>query len=264
MKEIVMCNPKFYDVIYEINPWMKISNKVNKELAKKQWNNLKNNFTKNNVKVNVLIPNKNCPDMVFTANHGIVLNDSFIASNFLKQERKFEIIKAVDQIMKLLPGFKYNQCPYPFEGEAELFHLKDNIYIGGYNKRTVLESHFWFEKNYKLKIYPLFIKNSKFYHLDTCLTIRNNIIYLYEDAFLKKDVDNLKKKFKVICVSKEIAMAFGMNCIQLKNSLITPIKDLRLRDELKKIFQTKIIYNDMSEFIKSGGACFCSKMILKR
>ncbi len=41
MKRFLMCEPKFFDVCYVINPWMEGNlGKVNKALAKQQWQNL--------------------------------------------------------------------------------------------------------------------------------------------------------------------------------------------------------------------------------
>ena len=38
MKKFLMCEPKFFDVNYEINPWMKSQiHRVNTSLAQQQW-----------------------------------------------------------------------------------------------------------------------------------------------------------------------------------------------------------------------------------
>ena len=41
MKRFLMCEPRFFEVRYVINPWMEGNlGKVNKELAQQQWDNL--------------------------------------------------------------------------------------------------------------------------------------------------------------------------------------------------------------------------------
>jgi hypothetical protein len=36
-RRLLMCSPKFFDVVYAINPWMKKGAKVDRPLAVKQW-----------------------------------------------------------------------------------------------------------------------------------------------------------------------------------------------------------------------------------
>jgi N-dimethylarginine dimethylaminohydrolase len=38
---ILMCAPTYFDVFYSINPWMKQGAKVDKALARKQWENVR-------------------------------------------------------------------------------------------------------------------------------------------------------------------------------------------------------------------------------
>lgn len=63
-----MCRPTAFDVVYAINLWMEVNNKPNKTLALKQWQN----YQKLGVKINLIEQGENVPDMVFTANAGVV------------------------------------------------------------------------------------------------------------------------------------------------------------------------------------------------
>ena len=36
-KRILMCRPTFFDIDYEINPWMHCDNRVRHDLAQQQW-----------------------------------------------------------------------------------------------------------------------------------------------------------------------------------------------------------------------------------
>ncbi len=269
MKQILMASPEFFDVIYEINPWMSGNiGKIDKQKAKKQWLDLKDLLEKKGIIVHVqkYIPKIECPDMVFTANHGIVIKDTFIAANFLKKERKLEIPYIVPTILEKGNFNKYDQCPYPWEGEAELFHYKENLYIGGYGQRATKKALIWFEKEYGIEIIKLKITNPSFYHLDTCFTIRNNKIFLYPNAFSKKTLSQLKEKVgikNIYEVEKDIAFSFALNCIQLDNCAIIGTENTQIIKKLSEIFKCKVVGTEMSEFIYSGGSCFCSKLWLK-
>ncbi len=264
-KKVVMCNAEFYDVTYVINPWMKSNlNNVNRDLAIQQWKNLKEILQENGVSVKEIKGLPNCPDMVFTANHGIVIKDSFIVTNFKHTERKPEIAFAIKQILEN-ENLERIDCPFPWEGEAELFPLGEKLYIGGYGKRGTLEALKWFEERFGIEIIPLEIKDDKFYHLDTCMTIRGKKICLYSGAFTKESLENLKENMgdrELIEVSEHAANNFGLNCIHLHNCTIIGTLDKKTKDEMENLFNVPILQTDMSEFVKSGGSAFCSKLFL--
>ena len=68
-----MCPPDYYDVVYEINPWMSVQRKVNRERAQKQWEDFYHLLkTKLHLEIELLNPIPRLPDLVFTANGGIV------------------------------------------------------------------------------------------------------------------------------------------------------------------------------------------------
>jgi N-dimethylarginine dimethylaminohydrolase len=68
-----MCPPTYFSIDYEINPWMDKNNKVNIKLAQKQWEELVNTYKKLEVEVKTIDPIESLPDMVFTANAGLVI-----------------------------------------------------------------------------------------------------------------------------------------------------------------------------------------------
>mgnify|MGYP003337226491 FL=1 len=70
MKNILMCEPRYFDVSYDINPWM-TNNKglVDKELAEHQWQELYNSLG-GVTNIKLIPPYNGLPDMVFTANAG--------------------------------------------------------------------------------------------------------------------------------------------------------------------------------------------------
>ena len=70
---ILMCEPKHYDIVYEINPWMNRQHGAKKQLATQQWNQLKNLIEKCGVEVKLVSPEAGWPDMVFTANAGLMV-----------------------------------------------------------------------------------------------------------------------------------------------------------------------------------------------
>ena len=70
--KILMCPPDFFTVEYVINPWMAGNeDSLSLDKAKRQWTQLRDTVDEF-ADVVTLDPDPNLPDMVFTANAGVV------------------------------------------------------------------------------------------------------------------------------------------------------------------------------------------------
>ena len=87
---VLMSSPEYFKVEYAINPWMVAGTKVDLELAKEQWNELKRTIEEAGAEVKVVPPNENHPDLVFTANSGIIKGNDVLIANFKFEERRGE------------------------------------------------------------------------------------------------------------------------------------------------------------------------------
>ena len=87
---ILMCPPDYFSVDYVINPWMAgQAGQPNKKLAHQQWEHLRDEIAKS-ANITIIEPQPDLPDMVFTANAGVVAGDKAIASHFMPHERRPE------------------------------------------------------------------------------------------------------------------------------------------------------------------------------
>src|SRR4051812_23928163 len=85
-----MCPPEHFGVLYEINPWMDAAVPVDRDVALEQWHALAANLREAGAGVEVQSPRDDVPDLVFTANAGIVNGAQFIPSRFRHLERQAE------------------------------------------------------------------------------------------------------------------------------------------------------------------------------
>src|ERR1051326_779226 len=86
-----MCRPTYYGIEYEINPWMSVSHGADTERATRQWEALHATLTGAiGTRVELIDPQQGLPDMVFTANAGLVWGNVFIPSRFRHPERAGE------------------------------------------------------------------------------------------------------------------------------------------------------------------------------
>src|SRR5947207_1726359 len=89
--KVLMCPPTRYSLEYEINPWMALANKPDQALARQQWERLYHVLTEQVGAQLELVPQApGCPDMVFTANAGLVHGQHVLLSRFRHRERQAE------------------------------------------------------------------------------------------------------------------------------------------------------------------------------
>ena len=71
-RRYLMCAPEHFGVVYEINPWMHREVTVDRDRAREQWDGLVAMLEAAGATVELLEPRADLPDLVFTANAGIV------------------------------------------------------------------------------------------------------------------------------------------------------------------------------------------------
>src|SRR5688572_19708834 len=89
-RRFLMCPPQHFGVLYEINPWMHREVTVDRDKSHEQWEALATNLRAAGATVEVLEPQPHVPDLVFTANAGLVDGSTFVPSHFRHAERQPE------------------------------------------------------------------------------------------------------------------------------------------------------------------------------
>src|SRR5207244_13289481 len=90
VRRYLMCAPEHFGVLYEINPWMHREVTVDADRAHAQWEGLVQLLRDAGAEVETIEPHEGWPDMVFTANAGIVNGRQFVPSHFRNPERQGE------------------------------------------------------------------------------------------------------------------------------------------------------------------------------
>lgn len=251
MAIFLLCEPRHYSIEYSINPWMKVENKSNKEKAINQWNNLKNKIIELGAEVKLIEPKIGLPDMVFTANAGLILKNKkdFVASHFTHIERLGEEIWFKNWFSQ--NGFNVIEPDLFFEGAGDALYLGENL-IGGYGFRTNVNFYCGIT-NYTVKLIDPY-----FYHLDTCFCPLDDMDYLiYTKAFDENSLNVIRSiSNRQISVPEEEAKLFACNSVKIGKNVILPDGCPKTMEMLKENGYLPHPL-EMSEFIKSGGACKC-------
>lgn len=133
----LMCSPEFFDVQYVINPWMEGNvHAPSGRLACEQWNRLHAAVTEH-AEVLLVDPQSALPNMVFTANAGLIRNGIAVLSRFRCPERAGE--EAHFEAWFRQAGYSVREMPpnVPFEGEGDALFTPDGACLwAGYGWRT--------------------------------------------------------------------------------------------------------------------------------
>src|SRR5262245_45568447 len=180
---ILMCPPDHYGIEYEINPWMNRSLGAVRELAFHQWKALHDALASLGVIVEILTPQPSLPDLVFTANAGLIFKGTFVSSRFRHEVRARE--SPFFDAWFAEYGFKVEHLPQNMyhEGAGDALFCGETLFAG-YRTRSDATAHQWVGKQLGVRVLPLELVNTRFYHLDTCFCplAPGEAIY-YPDAF---------------------------------------------------------------------------------
>lgn len=271
---VLMVHPQYFDVEYAINPYMKDAqgnlNKVDRQLAVIQWQNLKACYERLGLTVFALDGVEKLPDMVFAANQSFPFlknqKKSVILSRMRSPYRQNEV-QYFQQFYRR-QGYEVYEletdCTFEGNGDALIQPGTQEIW-GGYGYRTDLKVYDQVAKITGYKINPLKLQSEYFYHLDTCFSILDHQTVAYvPTAFDAQGVRLIKEKFSrtIEIHEKEAVDCFAANCHSPdgRHVIFHPGAE-RFRTALRNQGFVPVELNT-SEYMKSGGSVFCMKMMV--
>ncbi len=271
------------------NPWMEdLSDQDRRpdfDTAMRQWLSLYHFIASEGV-VYPLPSRGDChlQDLVYVANLGIVLDhlpakDTAIISKFRSTPRVPEAEVGAAFFESL--GYTTAQPPYDFEGEAELKHLRDDVYVGGYGIRSDIRAYEWMEERFGMTVVKLKETDPYLYHLDcTIFPLTREATLVCTELYEKEELQALERHTDIIDVSLDDCYAGICNSVRLSNTILNAshISDLRAgtaeyAGEVGKNRQLEDIaashgfelsFVNLSEYHKSGALLSCMVMHLNR
>lgn len=256
-----MCPPHHYDVDYVINPWMEGNiHRSSRDRAEDQWNQLYQILTEH-AQVDLVKPQKGWPDMVFTANAGLVLGDRVVLSRFFHPERQGEEPYFKQWFEE--QGYTVYELPksLPFEGAGDALLDREGRWLwAGYGYRSELDTHPYLAKWLNIEVLSLRLIDERFYHLDTCFCPLADGYLLYYppafDAYSNRLIEIRVPAEKRIAVSEVDAVHFACNAVNVGRTIIMNQASKNLKRQLADL-DFAIIETPLTEFLKAGGAAKC-------
>lgn len=258
MKRVLLCPPNFYDIEYEINPWMNVKNKIDKEKVLEEYEELKKTYQSLGVEVLEIEPVKGLPDMVYAANIGFPLGEKFISSNFRYEQRRREAVFGEKYFEAL--GFKIINLPKNiyFEGQGDMLTMGGKYFMG-WGKRSSKEAIGILNKELGINCIEFELRDPYFYHLDMSLGILDfQTALINPRSFTDEGLLKLRSQFKnIIETSEEDNEFMACNLVTVNKTVIIAkgISDKLKQDIMEYGFNVAEI--SMDEFRKGGGSIKC-------
>lgn len=257
----LMCAPTYFDVAYVINPWMQGNVKATSlQRAGEQWQALCDRIA-DEAMVDIVHAQPGLPDMPFTANAGLVLEDTVVLSRFLYPERQGE--EAHFERWFYDHGFAVLKLPttIPFEGAGDaLLDRKDRVLWMGHGHRSSRQSADYIARWLDVEVVSLKLVDPRFYHLDTCFCpLENGYLMYHPPAFEASSQALIAARVpeaKQIVVGEEDALHFACNAVNISGSVILNRAGAGLKDALGRA-GFEVIQTELTEFMKAGGSAKC-------
>src|SRR5437773_1779498 len=254
----LLCTPRFYRVEYVINPWMEGNvGRTDAEEAMRQWEALRAALAAR-AHLELLEPAAGLPDMPFTANAGLVHEDTFVPARFRFPQRAPETRHAVEWFRRR--GHRIAELPGrgTFEGEGDaLFQPGAPLLWGGYGVRTSLQADRHLAEMLDVEVVPLRLVDERFYHLDTCFCpLPEGRVFYYPDAFDRESLERIaarvpaEQRFEVDAAD---ALHFACNAVVTGGAVITNFASDALRERLVR-WGHEVVVCPLGQFILAGGA----------
>lgn len=253
-----MCPPKYYGIEYEINPWMSRLHGAEPTVAQAQWDNLHRTLVEDcGATVERVDPVEGLPDLVFTANAGLVAGDRVILSRF-----RFPVRTGEEPVFARWfreHGFEVLDLPENlyFEGAGDALRCGDHLFAG-YHFRSEIRSHTAVAEILGERVLSLQLTDPRFYHLDTCFCPLSDGRLMYYppafDEYARRVIEqNVAERIEV---TESDAARFGCNAVCLNGQVVLPAGCTRLTHDLVS-WGYRVHSVNLSEYIKSGGAAKC-------
>jgi len=278
-RQYLMCAPDFFDVVYEINPWMDASTPVDRALAVTQWRTLADTYRSLGHVVHELAPQAGLPDMVFAANGSTVVDGRVLGAAFATPQRAAEAGHHLAWHREHAAALGWASVTEPVhtnEAEGDFAVLGD-VVLAGYGFRTDPRAHAELAEVAALPVVGLRLVDDRYYHLDVALAVledgpvlgvgvgaqgRGNIAW-YPPAFSPGSQAVIRRLFPEAVVAADVdAEVLGLNLVSDGRHVVVPAQAEKLAAQLAERGYVPVPV-DLSELLKGGGSIKCCTQELR-
>lgn len=253
--KLLMCPPAGLMEECELAPWMSRRNECSGDPTCRAWYHLyRTLYDEIGVEIELIRTTEASPNMMFTANAGLVRGQFALLSNFRYPQKQLE--EANFRRWFEANGYKV-QSPSigcKFEGERDAIHAGGMV-LAGYYKRSEICAHRWLSETLALPVMSLQLIDDSLTHLDNCLfPLGDDTVVYYPGAFDEYARRVISNSFLTIEVSKDDAVRLGCSALTIDNQVVLPAGCSELAFEIEKRgYVTHSV--DVSPFQSSAAGC---------
>lgn len=260
IERVLMCPPDHFDIEYSINPWMDVGNRVDHDLAARQWQRACALLTDLGVAVDVIDPVPGLPDMTFAGDCGMVVDGKVLLSRFRHEERAPE----ANAYRRWFEEHGYEVVVPPadvyFEGLGDIVMAGGDVLFGHGPRSSpgaadVVRSTF----PHLRVVGEVALAGEEFFHTGLAAALLDPSTVMYHPpAFTPESCALFEEVFPVtIPVGDHDARThFACNNIPIGSTVLLDGCSDELRGRLREA-GFEAVTCDMSEFKKSGGSIRC-------
>jgi N-dimethylarginine dimethylaminohydrolase len=267
-RRFLMCPPQHFGVLYEINPWMEEGVEVDHDVAAGQWEDLAATLRLAGAEVLTMAPRPDVPDLVFTANAGIVNGDQFVPSHFRHPERQDET--EINASWFAARGYRVDRLP------ADLTHegAGDGLpFTAGEAGPVLVVAHSSFRSEARAgevlsgllgcPVRPIRLVSPRLYHLDlTFCPLDDRRAMCAPGGWDGAGVAAVEALVpEPLWLEDDEALAFCANSVVVGSTVVMPSTPVRVARQLEA-WGFDVVRCDVSEFLKAGGGCRCLTLAL--
>ncbi len=269
-RRFLLCRPVYFTVAYEINPYMHVQVHPDPEQALAEHDGLVSALGAAGAAIEFMDPVPGLPDLVFTANAGVVDGDAFVPSRFRHPERQGETVHDVAWFAD--NGFRVTPIPgdEPFEGAGDVLPFAGDpdgvhgpVLVAGYRTRSAVGAQMELGTLLGAPVRTVELADPRFYHVDLvfCPVDERRALIAPQglDRYGCRVLEELVPE--PVWLTDDEATAFCANSVVVGDVIVMPSCTPRLGRILEGAGKT-VAVAPVGEFLKAGGGCRCLTLAL--
>jgi ornithine--oxo-acid transaminase len=263
-RRYLMCPPSHFGVLYEINPWMRREVQSDPDRSHAQWHALVENLKAAGATIEMMEPVEGLPDLVFTANAGIVDGRKFVLTRFRHPERQGE--EPHDAGWFRAAEYDVVELDLPrgvcFEGAGDALPFRGRL-LAGYSFRSDFPAHTQLARALGVEVLSVQLVDDRFYHLDLsfCPLDGRHAIVAPDawDRYGRTVVERLVPEPLLLDIDE--ALTFCANSVVIGTTVVMPACPPRVGRQLEA-WGYDVVVSPVDEFLKAGGGVRCLTLAL--
>lgn len=258
-RHYLMCEPTYYTVSYEINPWMHREQATDTQRAVDQWRRLRDVFVDLGHTIDLIDPVPGLPDMVYAANGATVVDGIVYSAKFRYPQRQPE--GPLYEKWFADHGYVTHTAQRVNEGEGDML-VVGTVLLAGTGFRSERAAHAEAQEAFGHPVISLELVDPHYYHLDTALAVLSSSaddpqIAYYPPAFSAGSQSVLRQLFPdAVIADDDDAAALGLNIVSDGGHVVHAPGAQHLAAAVRERGYETIAV-DTTELLKGGGGAKC-------